>query len=84
MTDELDSCSLGLTDRYNNVLLTLIVTGDPQAVTNQETTLPARPYYARNFLNINESEIYPERYEVEFAFFSFINRRKFAGPDNFR
>jgi len=85
LLDELDTCSLGLIDRYNNVLLTLNVTGNAEISTSQqETTLPERPYFVKDFLNIPDSDLYPERYTVEFSFLGLINRQLFSVDDNYR
>ena len=84
LPDELDSCSLRLTERYDNVLLKLIVAGDCQTPTVQETTLPERPYYVKDFMNVFLHEIYPERYSVEFGFLDLTNRQEFMGKDDIR
>jgi len=44
--DELDSCSIGDTERHDGLMLTLVITGDEVSPSNQNTALPQRPYYS--------------------------------------
>ena len=84
MGDTLDRCSIGISPSFNSLLATIIVTGESQTPTIQETALPIRPFYVLDFLSTAESEIIREGFEVELSAPRYLNREKFSGEKNFR
>ena len=84
VADPIDNCSLGFAFRYNDTLMTIIVTGDEQPSTPYDKTLPPRPYYVRDFRNTPESEIYPEKFVIELSNPRLLNRERFSGPSDIR
>ena len=87
--DDLDSCSLGFTERYNNVLLTIRVIGDPLSFNNESDVeppdlLPARPFYVGDFMNVAEDDIYHENFVIEASFGALLNRKKFSNKNDYQ
>ena len=80
--DDLDSCSIGDSERHDGLLLTLDITESSVPPSKQDTNLPERPYYISDFLNYTGK--IGGYYVIEANSKQHLDREKFLKPSYYR
>ena len=80
--NDLDSCSIGDSERHDGLLLTLDITGSSVSPSEQDMNLPERPYYISNFLNYTGK--IGGYFVIEANSKQHLNREKFSKPNYYR
>ena len=82
MPSDTDTPSVGNFDRYNGLLLTIIVSGNQES-TVLETALPPRQSFISDFRNVAQENI-TGRFAIETAPGTNLNRKKFQSETDYR